>query len=152
MIVNLKPTEVFRLPTPITGNDWNEIENFVKDRILDHCSKHAGEFTVRDLFGGDDWNWGENDWPIEKYYDYYYSRYTGRDWNLPHDEASAKAIKQAGIAVGQIVKYVVHYDLSNTFEMHRKGGDYPQLVYQPVVSQKTLNTKGATHGCKKGNC
>ena len=148
MIVNLKPTEVFRLPTPIIGAEWNEIEDFVRDHIKAYCRRHAGEFTVRDLFGGDDWNWGENDWPITKYYDYYYKRYTGRDWRLNHDEASAKAIKQAGIAVGQIVKYVVHFVLTGSYEMYRKGGDYPQLVYKPVV-----NNKGVKHaGTKKGNC
>lgn len=108
----------FRTPRIISNAELEKCKKCVEKIIRKHLNTGIKSFTVKDLFGGDNWNWNKNKWYIQILYTKYYDKYSG--WNsFPDDDANMMAYKQAAIDVGRIVKLVISsmpekFKLSNT--------------------------------------
>lgn len=108
----------FRTPRIISDAELTKCKKCVEKIIRKYLNTGIKSFTVKDLFGGDNWNWNNKKWYIQILYDKYYNKYSNWD-GVTGDDANMMAYKQAAIDVGHIVKLVISsmpekFKLSNT--------------------------------------
>lgn len=113
MITNL--TGGLRQPKLFDRKDpvYKRILDFVKKEVQ---SVPKGEwFSVQSLFGGDNYDWCKLGYPIGDIWVVLNEDYEDRGFS----DAEERAVKQAGIYVGMIMKYVIH-NLPDKYEMKRE--------------------------------
>ena len=122
----------FRTPRIVSNVELAKCKKCVEKIIRKHLSTGAKTFTVKDLFGGDNWDWNAKNWYISILYDKYYDKYSS--WaGVTGDDADVMAYKQAGIEVGNIVKLVVE-SMPEKFRLSNASGW--SLTYTLVTNSK----------------
>ena len=97
--MTLQPESELREIAGVTTEQKGAIEHFMQDAIYCWIKNQKGKsFAVRDLMGGDNFNW--NGTPLQVLYDYQESLGKGHE----------AAVDAAGIALGWIVKGLLHKD------------------------------------------
>lgn len=110
----------FRTPRIVSNAELAKCKQCVEKIIRKHLNAGFKSFTVKDLFGGDNWNWNDKKWYIQILYDRYYNKYSS--WNgVSGDDADAMAYKQAAIDVGHIVKLVIS-SMPEKFKLSNASG------------------------------
>jgi len=86
-----------------------ESRAFIQGAVYCWCKNKPGDvFAVRDLFGGDNTDWGGT--PLQTIYGYWSSSYREQHPELSDDEIHDKAADQAAKDVGWLVKSVLQDD------------------------------------------
>ncbi len=113
MIKNL--TGGLRQPKIFNGKglDKNLIYGFIESNI--RSVQKEEWFSVQSLFGGDNYDWCKLGYPIGKIWVFLNEKYK----NLGFSDSEERAVKQAGIYVGSIMKYIIH-NLPDEYEMKRE--------------------------------
>ena len=126
MILNIAG-ETFRSPRIITAADIANISAWIEKEVDNYIKAGHNEFGIKDLFGGNNYFWGNNNFPIQILYDKYYDKYI----NLGYDDSysSEEAVAQAGIYVGWILKSVCRDTKLYTFKIRR---EFKQIIYEVV--------------------
>lgn len=141
MIQNYK-NECFRLPKCITFSEAISLISWLETQIENHIkSTNCKEFTVKDLFGGNNYYWGQNGFPIQKLYDNRLAQYTSEGYSDPEDQA----VHQAGIDLGWLFKRACHHMKNYTFKLRR---EFKQIVYEII----STNASGDDDAKEKGDC
>lgn len=101
-------SETFRCPKTLNATELKSIKGYVSKTIRSWI-KNCEVFTVKDLFGYENWNW--SDTPLQILYDKRYEMY--------YDENVA--YRQAAIDLGHIVKMTVRDMMPEKFTIERIG-------------------------------
>ena len=127
MIVNL--TGNIRLPKIFGDSKKGKTKlqkciDFVEEHVM--CALNSGEkeIYVHKLFGGDNSDWVGLNYPIGELYTELCNKYQ----NEGYSDYESQAMKQAGIYVGFILKFVCHY-LEIKFKMTRT---YSTIIYNVI--------------------
>lgn len=122
MIINEKVWG--RLPTIINRStqQFTNIMDFIRNDVK---KTNVGEtISASSLYGGENWDWCKLGLPIGDFYTARYNSYIARGLNEP----SKKAVKQAGIDVGNCLQYLVEkspyeFEVKHNF----KGNEYTRV-------------------------
>lgn len=128
MIFNVSG-EVFRKPKIITSAELSTISSWVESEIDKYIKSGNTEFGIKDLFGGENYYWGDNNFPIQTLFTKYHNKYISEGYT--DKGATDEAVKQAGIYVGWIIKSVCRNTKLYTFEIKR---EFRQIIYKVVCS------------------
>lgn len=86
-----------------------EARAFIQGAVYCWCKNKPDDvFAVRDLFGGENTDWGGT--PLQEIYGHWSSLYRGQHPELSDDELHEKAADQAAIDVGWLMKSVLQND------------------------------------------
>jgi len=98
-----------RETSTLPESDIPEARAFIQGAVYCWCKNKPGDvFAVRNLFGGDNTDWGGT--PLQAIYDHWHSTYREQNPELSDDELHEKAADQAAIDVGLLAKSVLQDD------------------------------------------
>lgn len=105
----LNGSKTFRKPSVVEDSELPGLVDFVKSSIKSFLSSGHRSFTAKDLFGYTHFDWREHNYPIQVIYDRWYQKVEQRDvkYNLSESQLCDAAFKNAGQAVGYIIKMAV---------------------------------------------
>ena len=117
----IKQINYCRLSRAIDTNSqtFTDMVVFVKNEVNKwFANPNHKSICVQDLFGGDNYEWHKKGFPIAAYWDAFNDQYY--DAGYTEEESEAMAVKQAGIAVGYLLKYVLLKDPVRTYEQRKE--------------------------------
>lgn len=105
-MLKTKNKAVFKRPSAkISTEDTELAKKYLQGAVHSYCKNNPGQaFSVRDLAGGENKDWGET--PLQAIYDYHISL----------GKTKEKAKKQAAIDVGWLLKAVLAAEENRLFE------------------------------------
>jgi len=96
----------------LSESDILEARKYIQEAVYDWCKNKPDDvFAVRDLFGGENTDWGGT--PLQEIYGHWSSLYRGQHPELSDDELHKKAADQTAKDVGCLVKFVLQNDKRN---------------------------------------
>jgi hypothetical protein len=125
------PLVHYRTPRVLSISEIINCKNYIETQINEYLSEtNAKSFTVKDIFGYENWDWYECHEPIQCIFHEWGKHYTIIHPKWTCDEICAEAYKQAGISLGHLVKQVVGSMPNKTFVISNPSGW--NIVYKLV--------------------
>lgn len=106
----LNGSNTLRKPSVVDDSEVQGLVDFVKSSIKTYLAKGHRSFTAKDLFGYTHFDWRDHNYPIQILFDRWYQKVEQRDaakYNLSEAEICDAAFKNAGQAVGYIIKMAI---------------------------------------------
>lgn len=120
----------YRTPRILTHGEVVNCRGYIEKAIIMYVKAGYKSFTVKDIFGYDNWNWSEQHPNIQCIYDAWVERYIRTYPKWPADEIYKTAYKQAGISLGHLFKQAARNIMCYTFEISNPSGW--NIVYKVV--------------------
>ena len=125
------PHVSYRTPRVLSPSEIINCKNYIESQINEYLNDtNAKSFTVKDIFGYENWDWYEYHEPIQCIYHAWIKHYTETRSKWTCDEIYTKAYKQAAISLGHLVKQVAGYMPNRTFVINNPSGW--NIVYKVV--------------------
>lgn len=121
----------YRTPRVLSASEIIQCKNYIESQINKYLSEtNVKSFTVKDIFGYENWDWSEQHEDIQCIYDTWVKHYIRTRSKWTSDEVYTEAYKQAGISLGHLVKQVVGAMPNKTFVISNPSGW--NIVYKVV--------------------
>jgi len=121
----------YRTPRVLNASEIINCRFYIESQINRYLSEtNAKSFTVKDVFGYNNWNWSVQHEPLQCIYNAWVNHYTKTRPNWTCDEVYTEAYKQAAISLGHLVKQVVGIMPNKTFVINNPSGW--NIVYKVV--------------------
>ena len=121
----------YRTPRVLSVSEIINCKNYIETQINKYLTTtNAKSFTVKDIFGYDNWDWSKQHETIQCIYDAWCRHYTSKHPRWTCDEVYTEAYKQAAISLGHLVKQVVGVMPNKTFVINNPSGW--NIVYKVV--------------------
>ena len=125
------PIVSYRTPRVLSASEIINCKNYIESQINEYLNTtNAKSFTVKDIFGYENWDWYENHEPIQCIYHAWVNRYTKIHPEWTCDEIYTEAYKQAAISLGHLVKQVVGAMPNRAFTISNPSGW--NIIYKVV--------------------
>jgi len=121
----------YRTPRVLNASEIINCRFYIESQINRYLSEtNAKSFTVKDVFGYNNWNWSVQHEPLQCIYNAWVNHYTKTRPNWTCDEVYTEAYKRAAISLGHLVKQVVGIMPNKTFVINNPSGW--NIVYKVV--------------------
>lgn len=125
------PLVSYRTPRVLSPSEIINCQNYIESQINEYLNDtNAKSFTVKDIFGYENWDWYEYHEPIQCIFNAWVKHYTKTRSKWTPDEIYTEAYKQAAISLGYLVKQVAGYMPNRTFVINNPSGW--NIVYKVV--------------------
>lgn len=121
----------YRTPRVLSASEIINCRFYIESQINQYLSEtNAKSFTVKDVFGYNNWNWSEQHEPLQCICNAWANHYIETHPEWTSDEVYIEAYKQASISLGHLVKQVVGIMPNKTFVISNPSGW--NIVYKVV--------------------
>lgn len=111
----------YRTPRVLTSKEITSCKNYIDKTIRNYLKGGPKQFTVKDIFGYERWDWNVDHKPLNIIYDKWYDHYCKLNNKRKHqwtiDEIASESFKQSAISLGYLVKQVVDEMSDLTFKI-----------------------------------
>lgn len=121
----------YRTPRVLSASEIINCKKYIEEQIEEYLSTtHAKSFTVKDIFGYENWDWSTQHETIQCIYVAWVKHYIKVHPMWTCDEIYIESYKQAAISLGHLVKQVVGIMPNRTFTISNPSGW--NIVYKLV--------------------
>lgn len=121
----------YRTPRVLNVSEIINCKNYIESQINIYLSEtNAKSFTVKDIFGYNNWNWSEEHEPLQCICNAWAKHYIKTQPRWTNDEIYTESYKQSAISLGHLVKQVVGIMPNRTFVISNPSGW--NIVYKVV--------------------